>query len=98
MKSRQTKLIYHKEINECVYSTQIISKDTDVKWPKGTVAIVGDSIMSETRDLIKTDKHSEKVRFLEVRLLKTWKIILSISWKENGIMLSFMSEPTTQQI
>ena len=69
MKSRQTKLIYHKEINECIYSTEIISKDTDVKWPKGTVAIVGDSIMSGIRDLIKTDKHSEKVRFLIIIIL-----------------------------
>ena len=52
---RQTKLIYHKEINKYI---------TDVKWPKGTVAIVGDSII---RELLKTDKHNVKVRFFRRR-------------------------------
>ena len=44
--------------NECINSVQINSKATDVKWPKGTVAIVGDLIMSGIRvELLKTDKH-----------------------------------------
>ena len=59
--------------NECVNSAQINSKVTDVKWPKETVAIVGDSIMSGIREkLLKTD---ELEVLLEVGLLKTWKII-----------------------
>ena len=50
--------------NECINSVQINSKATDVKWPKGTVAIVGDLIMSGIRvELLKTDKHNVKVRF-----------------------------------
>ena len=41
----------------------INSKFTDVKWPKGTVAIFGDSTISGIREeLFKTDKHSVKVR------------------------------------
>ena len=61
MKSRQTKLIYRKEINQTNISilptAQINSKVTDVKGPKGTVAIVGDSIMSGIREeLLKTIK------------------------------------------
>ena len=61
---RQTKLIYHKEINKYINSAKINSKVTDVKWPKGTVAIVGDSII---RELLKTDKHNVKVRFFRRR-------------------------------
>ena len=50
--------------NEYINSAQINSKAVDVKWPKGTVAIVGDSIMSGIREeLLKTDKHNVKVRF-----------------------------------
>ena len=61
MKSRQIKLIYRKEINQTNISilptAQINSKVTDVKGPKGTVAIVGDSIMSGIREeLLKTIK------------------------------------------
>ena len=49
--------------NEYINSVQINSKAIDVKWPKGTVAIVGDSIMSGIRELLKIDKHNVKVRF-----------------------------------
>ena len=57
--------------NKCINSAQIKSKVADVKWPKETVAIVGDSIMSGIRvELRKTDKHNVKVSFLEVRLLR----------------------------
>ena len=50
--------------NEYINSAQINSKATDVKWPRGTVAIVGDSIMSGIREeFLKTDKHNVKVRF-----------------------------------
>ena len=60
----QTDLSQRNKSNECINSVQINSKVTDVKWPKGTVAIVGDSIMSEIKEeLLKTDKHNVKVRF-----------------------------------
>ena len=60
----QTDLSQRNKSNECINSAQINSKATDVKWPKGTVAIVGDSIMSGIREeLLKTDKHNVKVRF-----------------------------------
>ena len=50
--------------NEYINSAQINSKAVYVKWLKGTVAIVGDSIMSGIREeLLKTDKHNVKVRF-----------------------------------
>ena len=50
--------------NEYINSAEINSKAVYVKWPKGTVAIVGDSIMSGIREeLLKTDKHNVKVRF-----------------------------------
>ena len=43
--------------NEYINSAQINSKVTDVKWPMGTAAIAGDSIMSGIRkELLKTDK------------------------------------------
>ena len=55
----QADLSQRKYIN----SAQINNKVTDVKWLKETVAIVGDSIMSEIREeLLKTDKHNVKVR------------------------------------
>ena len=48
----------------CINLAQINSQVTDVKWPKGTVVIVGDSIMSRMREeFLKTDKHNVKVRF-----------------------------------
>ena len=60
----QIDLSQRNKSNECINSAQINSKVTDVKWPKGTVAIVGDSIMSGIREeLLKTDKHNVKVRF-----------------------------------
>ena len=60
----QTDLSQRNKSNEYINSAQINSKATDVKWPKGTVAIVGDSIMSGIREeLLKTDKHNVKVRF-----------------------------------
>ena len=49
--------------NEYINSAQINRKAVDLKWPKGTVAIVGDSIMSGIREeLLKTDEHNVKVR------------------------------------
>ena len=40
------------------------SRVTNVKWPKRTVAVVGDSVMSEIiEELLKTDKHNVKVSF-----------------------------------
>ena len=63
-KADQIDLSQRNKSNECINSAQINSKVTDVKWPKGTVAIVGDSIMSGIREeLLKTDKHNVKVRF-----------------------------------
>ena len=60
----QTDLSQRNKSNEYINSAQINSKATDVKWPKGTVAIVGDSIMSGIREeLLKTDKHNVKVKF-----------------------------------
>ena len=60
----QTDLLQRNKSNEYINSAQINSKVTDVKWPKGTAAIVGDSKMSGIREeLIKTDKHNVKVRF-----------------------------------
>ena len=47
MKGRQTKLIYHKEINQTNVSVlpKLIVKP-DIKWPKTAIAVAGDSIMS----------------------------------------------------
>ena len=60
----QTDLSQINKSNECVNSAQINSKVTDIKWPKRTVAIVGDSVMSGIREeFLKTDKHNVKVRF-----------------------------------
>ena len=60
----QIDLSQRNKSNKCINSAQINSKITDVKWPTGTVAIVGDSIMLGIREeLLKTDKHSVKVRF-----------------------------------
>ena len=60
----QSDLSQRNRSNECINSTLINSKVTDVKWPKGTVAIVGDSIISGIRqELLKTDKHNVKVRW-----------------------------------
>ena len=60
----QTGISQRKKSNEHRNFAQIISKVTDVKWPKGTVAIVVDSIMSGRKEeLLKTDKHNVKVRF-----------------------------------
>ena len=59
-------MIYHKEKNQtnCIHCAQNSSKVTDVKWSKGTVAIVSDSVMQGIREeLLKTDKHDVKVRF-----------------------------------
>ena len=59
----QTGISQRKKSNEHRNFAQIISKVTDVKWPKGTVAIVVDSIMSGRKEeLLKTDKHNVKVR------------------------------------
>ena len=68
MKSRQTKMIYRKrnKSNECINSAQINRKVTDVKWPKGTIAIAGDLIMLRVREeILKTDKCEVEVRFLQ---------------------------------
>ena len=60
----QTDLSQRNRSNQCINSAQINSKVTDVKWPKGCVSIVDDSIMSGRREeLLKTDKHNVKVRF-----------------------------------
>ena len=60
----QTDLSQRNRSNQCNNSAQINSKVTDVKWPKGCVAIVDDSIMSGIKEeLLKTDKHNLKVRF-----------------------------------
>ena len=93
-------MIYNKEINQTnINSAQIYWKVTYVKRPKGTVAIAGDSIVSViTEELLKTEKHDVKARFLLVELQRTWKIILSLSREENRIILFFMSQPATQQI
>ena len=40
----QTNLSQRNKSNEYINSAQFDSKSTDVKWPIGTVAIVGDSI------------------------------------------------------
>ena len=50
--------------NKCINSAQINSKVTGVKWLKGTVAIVGVSIILGIREeLLKTDKQNVKVTF-----------------------------------
>ena len=60
----QTDLSQRNKSKECINSAQINRKVTDIKWPKGTVAIAGDSVMSGIREeLLKTDKHNVKVRF-----------------------------------
>ena len=41
------KTIYH---NECIDSAQINRKVKDKKWVKGTIAIVGEAIMSGIRE------------------------------------------------
>ena len=54
-------MIYHKEINQT--NVSIPPTLIDVKWLKGTVAIVDNSIMSGIREeLLKTNKRDEKVR------------------------------------
>ena len=59
----QIDLSQRNKSNECINSAQINRKVTGVKWPKGNVAIVGDSIMSGIREeLLKTDKHNVKVK------------------------------------
>ena len=62
MNSRQTKFIYHKEKTHTNVSVPPkISDVADIKQLKGTVAIVGDSIMLGIREeLLKTDKHNVK--------------------------------------
>ena len=58
----QIDLSQRNKSNKCINSAQINSKVTDVKWPKETVANVGDSIISGIREeLLKTDKHNVKV-------------------------------------
>ena len=60
----QNDLSQRNKSNKCINSTQINRNVTDAKWPEGTVAIVGDSIMSGIRvELLKADKHNVKVRF-----------------------------------
>ena len=60
----QTDLSQRNKSNECINSAQINSKVTDVKWPKGAVAFVGDSTISGIREeLLKTDKNKVKIRF-----------------------------------
>ena len=60
----QTDISQRNKSNEHINFAQIISKATDVKWPKGTAAIVGDSIMSGRKEeLLKTDKHNVNIRF-----------------------------------
>ena len=60
----QTDLSQRNKSNECINSAQINSKVTDVKWPKGAVAIVGDSTISGIREeLLKTYKNNVKIRF-----------------------------------
>ena len=60
----QADLSQRNKSNKYINSPQINSKATDVKWPKGTVVIVGDSIMSGIREEpLKTDKHNVKAKF-----------------------------------
>ena len=60
----QADLSQRNKSNKYINSAQINSKATDVKWPKRTVVIVGDSIMSGIREeLLKTDKHNVKAKF-----------------------------------
>ena len=60
----QTDLPQRNKATEFINSIQITSKVADVKWPKGTAAIVGDLIMSGIREkLLKIDKYNVKVRF-----------------------------------
>ena len=60
----QTDLSQRNKSNECINSAQINSKVTDVKWPKGAVAIVSDSTISGIREeLLKTYKNNVKIRF-----------------------------------
>ena len=60
----QADLSQRNKSNKCINSAQINSKATNVKWPKGTVVIVGDSVMSGIREeLFKTDKHNVKAKF-----------------------------------
>ena len=60
----QTDLLQRNKSNEYINSAQINSKVTDVKWPKGAVAIVGDSTISGIREeLLKTYKNNVKIRF-----------------------------------
>ena len=65
----QNDLSKRNKSNERINSTQINRKEctlqlTDVKWPEGTAAIVGDSIVSGIiEELLKKNKHNVKVRF-----------------------------------
>ena len=60
----QTDISQKNKSNECINSAQINSKVTDVKWPKGAVAIVSDSTISGIREeLLKTYKNNVKIRF-----------------------------------
>ena len=60
----QTDLSQRNKATEFINSIQITSKVANVKWPKGTAAIVGDFIMSSIREkLLKIDKYNVKVRF-----------------------------------
>ena len=57
----QIDLSQRNKSNKCINSAQINIKVTDVKWWKGTVVIVGDSIMLIIgEELLKTDKHNIK--------------------------------------
>ena len=58
----QIDLLQRNKLSKCMNSAQTDSKVTYIKWSRGTVGIVGDSIMSGMRkELLKTDKHT--VRF-----------------------------------
>ena len=62
--AEQTDLSQRNKATEFINSIQITSKVADVKWPKGTAAIVGDFIRSGIREKpLKTDKYNVKVRF-----------------------------------
>ena len=81
----QTDLPPRNKSNEHINSAQINSKLTDVKWPKETVTIVGDSIMSGIREeLLKTDKHNAKKRFFKGGTIEDMEDIIKLNLKREA--------------
>ena len=95
----QTDISQRKKSNEHRNFAQIISKVTDVKWPKGTVAIVVDSIMSGRKEeLLKTDKHNVKVRFYRGGTIEDMKDNIKPILKRKPDYIIFYVGTMNQQI